>query len=758
MATYNADILLNVKSSKAESAVKKIEQGQKNIAIASNKILRQDTRIVAERRKLLGLDGKSASLQRQKIRYLSQQKAELVLQKRQLSEIVALEKQSNKSRRSRGSGLGGALAGAGVGAGLTKSFFDASELQNADARVKILGQTYNQLAGIQEAATRSSEKFLISNVDAIKAYVDLGNRLGSQGATIADIENIYEGLNTVLVTNKATAQEAASATLQLNQALGAGKLAGEEYKAINEATPQVITEVAKVLGVARGEVKKLASEGAVNSQVLLQALTNLRKEGADGLKEGLSGAFAAQREFTKALKEFSQVVGTELLPVITPLLKKLSELLKLFGQLPGPIKQVAIGIAAVGAVAGPAAIAIGGLGKALAFISGAGLLAAAPWLALAAGIGAAAFALNNYQLTAKGASTADNLKRRGAELLKIDKALAAAEARRDKQTDERARKSDQQAVDNFQDMRQRKLAEIRKIREGLPINNKQTPQFELPKTEPFKIGDVVGGAPTGKGKADKAAERLAALRIEINLAETNANFKSKITAAEIAGNKELVIRLENLKDIANIQANEQKALVGIDDARERALIKQKTAAEINAANVEAAAQLALIENQRQQAFDKQIESLNFEYSILTATTIEERKRLQIAQQMAALKGQDFTPEQLDQIKAAKERLDIGPIQTYVNELQLSLSDTESMVVSLAQSVENSLATAMSSAVETLITGTGSVQEAFSDMFANIGKAFIDMATQMLAQKAFTVAILEALNSGASGIGGVDAWR
>jgi hypothetical protein len=117
--------------------------------------------------------------------------------------------------------------------------------------------------------------------------------------------------------------------------------------------------------------------------------------------------------------------------------------------------------------------------------------------------------------------------------------------------------------------------------------------------------------------------------------------------------------------------------------------------------------------------------------------------------MAALKGQDFTPEQLEQIKAAKERLDIGPIQTYVNELQRSLSDTESMVVSLAQSVESSLATAMSSAVQSVITGTGSVQEAFSDMFANIGKAFIDMATQMIAK----ALVMKALNILGSAFGG-----
>ena len=94
----------------------------------------------------------------------------------------------------------------------------------------------------------------------------------------------------------------------------------------------------------------------------------------------------------------------------------------------------------------------------------------------------------------------------------------------------------------------------------------------------------------------------------------------------------------------------------------------------------------------------------------------------------------------------------GKIKAFVDQMQIDLADTQGMVVSLAQSVESSLATAMSSAVQTLITGTGSVKEAFSDMFAGIGKAFIDMATQMLAQQAIFF-LLKALGGGFGGGGG-----
>jgi acetyl-CoA carboxylase carboxyltransferase component len=49
----------------------------------------------------------------------------------------------------------------------------------------------------------------------------------------------------------------------------------------------------------------------------------------------------------------------------------------------------------------------------------------------------------------------------------------------------------------------------------------------------------------------------------------------------------------------------------------------------------------------------------------------------------------------------------------------------------------------------VITGTGTVQEAFATMFQNIGKAFIDMATQMIAQ-ALVMKVLGILGGGIGG--------
>jgi hypothetical protein len=94
------------------------------------------------------------------------------------------------------------------------------------------------------------------------------------------------------------------------------------------------------------------------------------------------------------------------------------------------------------------------------------------------------------------------------------------------------------------------------------------------------------------------------------------------------------------------------------------------------------------------------------------------------------------------------------IRDYITQLQGELNDTEGMILSLAQTIEGEIGSAMSNAITGLITGTTTVQQAMSQMFANIGKAFIDMATQMIA-KALVMKVLGIFGNslGGGGFGG-----
>jgi len=58
---------------------------------------------------------------------------------------------------------------------------------------------------------------------------------------------------------------------QFSQALGAGTLQGEEFRAMAEAAPQYMDELAIALNIPRGDMKKLASEGKITSKAVIEA-------------------------------------------------------------------------------------------------------------------------------------------------------------------------------------------------------------------------------------------------------------------------------------------------------------------------------------------------------------------------------------------------------------------------------------------------------------------------------------------------------
>ena len=70
------------------------------------------------------------------------------------------------------------------------------------------------------------------------------------------------------------AAQSSAAILQLSQAMGTGKLSGDEFASLAENAPRLMDLFASALGKPRGELKKLASEGKITSAVIAKALTD----------------------------------------------------------------------------------------------------------------------------------------------------------------------------------------------------------------------------------------------------------------------------------------------------------------------------------------------------------------------------------------------------------------------------------------------------------------------------------------------------
>lgn len=162
------------------------------------------------------------------------------------------------------------LAGATLTAGAIVDSADAyTRLQNRLSVVADSQATVNKLTEemlqISVAARQPIEQVAKSF-----ARFDLATR--QLGMSQADTLVITENVSKALKLGGATAGEAASALLQLSQAFNKGKLDGDEFRSVMENSPVLADALAKKLGVARGELLKLAPQGKITLKVMSEAI------------------------------------------------------------------------------------------------------------------------------------------------------------------------------------------------------------------------------------------------------------------------------------------------------------------------------------------------------------------------------------------------------------------------------------------------------------------------------------------------------
>lgn len=171
--------------------------------------------------------------------------------------------------------LGGVLATVFGAVTISNIAKTADTMQSLESRVGLLPQTVGDVGEAFDAVAKKATE----NRMGIQAYAEVYTRIGNAAhdylKTSEEVEKVTSTLSQALVVGGATAQEQASAFLQFSQALGSGTLQGDEFRAMAEAAPQYLDQLAKSLGYPRGELKKLASEGKLTTKEVIQATMNM---------------------------------------------------------------------------------------------------------------------------------------------------------------------------------------------------------------------------------------------------------------------------------------------------------------------------------------------------------------------------------------------------------------------------------------------------------------------------------------------------
>ena len=311
-----------------------------------------------------------------KLKVKTEQLAKSVSKLQRLNE-TAWTKFGNKVRKTRrkvqtdmeklkraigGLNIGSLVAGAGLGFFAKNAIQTAGKAQALEVRMKLLTEQYGEYEKAQAIASRASKVFGMSNIEAADSVTNIIGRLRPLGVSMEDIETTFFGFNTAATTAGVSAAEASGAFRQLAQALGSGRLQGDEFRSLAEQVPTLLKPIADELGTTVGGLKELGSQGKITSDVVIRALKKIEEEGG-GAVEAIVSKSALQRfkEFQNAMEDLSVAVGKQLLPAVTPIVKAMTALVGWFAQLNPAIQKAAIIVTALAAavlIVAPAVVSL----------------------------------------------------------------------------------------------------------------------------------------------------------------------------------------------------------------------------------------------------------------------------------------------------------------------------------------------------------------------------------------------------------------
>lgn len=222
-------------------------------------------------------------------------------------------------------------------------------VQIADAWNMMSARLKLATAGQREYAVAQKELFDIAQrigvpiQETATLYGKLQQAVRMLGGEQKDALTITESISQALRLSGASATEAQSSLLQFGQALASGVLRGEEFNSVVENSPRLAQALADGLNVPIGRLRKLAEEGRLTADVVVNALMSQ--------KDKLASEYAqlpqtVSQSFERLKNAFGQWINK--LDESTGFTKKLAEALTWLAQNLDTVMQWLKRIAEVG--------------------------------------------------------------------------------------------------------------------------------------------------------------------------------------------------------------------------------------------------------------------------------------------------------------------------------------------------------------------------------------------------------------------------
>ena len=157
-------------------------------------------------------------------------------------------------------------------AAVGKAFDYVDNLTQMKARLNLVNDGLQTTAELQNMIYRAANDSRGSYEAMANSVAKLGLLAGDAFSSNKEIVGFTDLLNKAFTVSGAGEQEKSSAMYQLTQAMSSGKLQGDEFRSIMENAPMLADAIAKYMGKSKGELKQLAAEGAITSDIIKAAL------------------------------------------------------------------------------------------------------------------------------------------------------------------------------------------------------------------------------------------------------------------------------------------------------------------------------------------------------------------------------------------------------------------------------------------------------------------------------------------------------
>lgn len=214
--------------------------------------------------------------------------------------------QVEKRANSLGLSLRRAFAGAGLALAINGIVKVADAYTTIGNRLRTVTSSTEQLGAVQQELFEIAQRTRQGFGEVAEMYARTAASAKDLGVSQRQVLEFTESLNQAIALSGAGALEASAAMRQLSQALSSGLLRNEELNTILEQLPVVADIIAKSMGVARGELRRLAEQGRITTMVLVEAVARARGELAGRFAETIPTISSA---FTQVGNSISRLIN-----------------------------------------------------------------------------------------------------------------------------------------------------------------------------------------------------------------------------------------------------------------------------------------------------------------------------------------------------------------------------------------------------------------------------------------------------------------